>query len=266
VRRLLVAGSERADVAALVKELDALDGLPWKTDMVVPLADAAERCRTHWPDAVVVHAAGTRVSELEDALRWFRGSARVPVIVVSEPGQVEHRLAALAHAVDDDAVLPLDARELAARAARVVVRRDATRRLPLGDLALDSTTNEVTRRSEVVRLTPAEFRLVARLAASPNDPVSLDDLANELGDAASRNTVQVHVSSLRRKLERTGPALIHTAHRKGYVLRPTPAVDLQQRLALLVRREELVKAREEAIARRTELLKHLEQHSKSPRR
>src|SRR5207244_3354547 len=159
-------------------------------------------------------------------------SARLPVLVLTHPEHLKQRLVAVAANVDDDATTPIEPDELVARSDRIVMRRDARRRHPLGDLVLDSSTSEVTRRGERVRLTPAEFRLLSRLAASPNEPVSLDDLAVDLGGGASRNTVQVHISSLRRKLEATGPALIHTAHRRGYVLRPTPAVDVAQRVAL----------------------------------
>ena len=34
------------------------------------------------------------------------------------------------------------------------------------------------------------------------------------------NLVEVHVSALRRKLEVTGPRLIHTERGEGYVIRP----------------------------------------------
>lgn len=124
---------------------------------------------------------------------------------------------------------------------------------------LDASTSEVMRRNARVRLTPTEFKLLARLASTPNEPVDVAELAKaaELRDGA-RNTVQVHVSSLRRKLEPTGPALIHTASGRGYYLRPTPAIDLERRLALLARREQLVKEREEVVARRMELVAKVE--------
>jgi two-component system OmpR family response regulator len=266
VRRMLLAGADRAELMTLAKALASLDQRAWDAE-VVDIADSAERCRESWPDVVTVHCAGVPLSSLRDALRWFRSAARLPVIVLTRPDQVDHRLLALGALADDDAILPIDPLELRTRAERLVHRREAARRQALGDVVLDAASNEVIRRGDRVRLTPAEFRLLARLCATPNTPVALDDLAAELGDGASRNTVQVHISSLRRKLDATGPVLIHTAHRRGYTFRPTPAVDLEQRLVLLLRREELVKAREEAVARRTELLKRLEsRRPPAPRR
>jgi DNA-binding response OmpR family regulator len=261
---MLLAGADRAELTTLAKALASLDERAWHADAAA-LSDTAERCRESWPDVVAVHCAGVPPSALRDALRWFRSAARLPVIVLTRADQVDHRLLALGALADDDAILPVDPRELQARAEQLVHRREAARRQALGDVVLDAASNEVIRRGARVRLTPAEFRLLSRLCATPSTPVALDDLAAELGDGASRNTVQVHVSSLRRKLDAAGPALIYTAHRRGYTFRPTPAVDLEQRLALLQRREELVKAREEAVARRTELLERRES-PRPPRR
>jgi DNA-binding response OmpR family regulator len=39
-------------------------------------------------------------------------------------------------------------------------------------------------------------------------------------DEFAPNLVEVHVSSLRRKLEAHGPRLVHTERGEGYVLRP----------------------------------------------
>ena len=215
--------------------------------------------RNDWPNVALVHASAAQPTDLRDAFRWLKVAARLPVLVVTAPDDLPHRLLAIAHRIDDHAIEPVATEELLARLDRLTRTRAAIRRGPLGDLTLDATTHEATRRGHRVRLTPTEHALLARLVASPNEPVPVEALAEAAGlDAKKRNAVQVHVSTLRRKLEPTGPTLIHTASGRGYYLRPTPEIDIEQRLALLARREQLVKEREQAVARRTELLSRLE--------
>jgi DNA-binding response OmpR family regulator len=255
-RRMLLVGDDLGELRVLAKELAALDDNAWAT-AVASLESSPQAIRERWPDLITLHCNGLTTAELRGALHWFCTVARLPVLVLTRPDQLKLRLAALNGSADDDATLPIDAVELRTRAERLVARRHATQR-PLGDLALDATTHEVLRDGQRIAVTPAEFRLLARFVASPNELVTVDELVTALGDGAARNTAQVHISSLRRKLEASGPKLIHTVHRRGYVLRPIPTIDIDRRLALVKRREDLVKAREDAVARRIEILNQRE--------
>ncbi len=231
----------------------------WSVRIVKPLLSLPHATDNDWPDVAVLNACDSQPQDLRDALRWLKVAARLPVLIVTGPEDLEHRLVSITYRVDDHMVEPVAIEELLARLDRLVRTRSHRRRAPLGDINLDPATFEVARRGSRVRLTPTEFKLLARLVKSPNEPVSVDDLAEAAGlRLTKRNTVQVHVSTLRRKLEGTGPPLIHTASGRGYYLRPTPEIDVDQRLALLARREHLVKEREAAVARRTELLARME--------
>ncbi|HEY3831614.1 MAG TPA: response regulator transcription factor [Acidimicrobiia bacterium] len=261
-----MTGDARAWLDDAAKALMARAQTTWSVHVVSPLNAIPTAVRTEWPDVALVHASESQPADLRDALRWLKVAARLPVLVVTARGDVEHRLLAVELRIDDHAIEPVAIEELYARIDQLVRSRAALRRGPLGDLTLDAKTHEVARRGHRVRLTPTEFAMLARLTASPNEPVSVEALAEAGGlDLARRNTVQVHISALRRKLEPTGPALIHTSSGRGYYLRPTPEIDAEQRLALLARREQLVKEREEAVARRTELLARFESQRRHPR-
>jgi two-component system response regulator MprA/two-component system response regulator PrrA len=265
-RRLLVTGDARGWLDDAAGALAARANRAWSVQVVHPLASVPNAVRQEWPDVALLHASATQPADLQDAFRWLKVAARLPVLVVTAPADVEQRLLSVAHRIDDHAVEPVTTEELYLRLERLFRARAARRRGPLGDLTLDPATHEVARRGRRVRLTPTEFALVSRLATSPNEPVSVEALAQAASlDIAKRNTVQVHISTLRRKLEDTGPALIHTASGRGYYLRPTPEIDIEQRLALLSRREQTVKEREEAVARRTELLARFETQRRPPR-
>lgn len=87
------------------------------------------------------------------------------------------------------------------------------------DLSLDASSRTVIHGDVRVRLTPLEFRLLACLAAHPNEIVSREELSRELTgvDEEKSNLVDVYVGYLRKKLG--NPALITTKRGQGYALR-----------------------------------------------
>jgi DNA-binding winged helix-turn-helix (wHTH) protein len=70
-------------------------------------------------------------------------------------------------------------------------------------------------------ITHREFLLLTMLARHPNRVLNREVLMDRLWghEAVTPNTIEVHISSLRRKLETHGPRLIFTVRRVGYVLR-----------------------------------------------
>ena len=97
------------------------------------------------------------------------------------------------------------------------------KRLEVGDLVLDGDRHEVRRDGELVELTLSEFRLLWALVSRPGRVFQRAQLVEKITAGESliidRN-VDVHVSSLRRKL---GPAgkMIATVRGVGYKCRDT---------------------------------------------
>jgi two-component system OmpR family response regulator len=73
-----------------------------------------------------------------------------------------------------------------------------------------------------VPLTPTEFDLLATLARAADQVFSKAQLLTLVWgfDQYDPNLVEVHMSSLRRKLDNETTRLIHTERGRGYVLRP----------------------------------------------
>jgi DNA-binding winged helix-turn-helix (wHTH) protein len=116
-----------------------------------------------------------------------------------------------------------------------------------------------------VSLTPSELAVLDRLLATPGQVVAKDELLAAIGGSArTANAVEVHVSSLRRKLEYAGPPVVHTVHGQGYVLRPVPTFDAANRADLLEMRERLVRQREQAMARRDQIVADMESRFARP--
>jgi DNA-binding response OmpR family regulator len=102
---------------------------------------------------------------------------------------------------------------------RALLRRGAASRpviLSAGDIQLDVASRVCTKRGEPVDLTPREFSVVEYLLRRQGEVVPKSEIMEHIWDFAfdgGDNVVEVHVSSLRRKL---GPDAIETIRGAGY--------------------------------------------------
>ncbi|WP_380282208.1 response regulator transcription factor [Kitasatospora purpeofusca] len=98
----------------------------------------------------------------------------------------------------------------------------APRRTVLGDLVVDSAARTCTRAGAPIALTPREFALLDHLARRAGEAVSKRDLLEEVWDSgpdSDPNTVEVHISSLRRKIDAPfGRSAVQTVRGSGYRL------------------------------------------------
>src|ERR1700748_2187633 len=95
--------------------------------------------------------------------------------------------------------------------------------LEVGDLQLNPDTREVHRGEREIELTNREFELLEFLMRNERLVVSRERLLDEVwgyDPMAATNTIDVFISTLRRKLEAGGePRLLHTKRGAGYVLK-----------------------------------------------
>lgn len=148
-----------------------------------------------------------------------------PILMLTARDEVEDRIRGLELGADDYLTKPFAFGELKARVA-ALLRRDRVQRrraLQIADLVIDTETREVSRNGKAVALTRREFDLLAALAARTGHAVSKDTIRAAWGETESySNTVDVHMASLRRKLDSDRPEaerLFHTVYGYGYVLR-----------------------------------------------
>jgi two-component system response regulator QseB len=134
-----------------------------------------------------------------------RGDAR-PVLILTARDAVADRVAGLDAGADDYVVKPFDLDELAAR-IRALGRRRAGRAVPQlrhGTLFLDPVTREVTQDGAPVALSPREFALLEALLTRPGAVLSRAQLEEKLygwDEPVESNAIEVHLSTLRRKLK-----------------------------------------------------------------
>jgi len=154
-------------------------------------------------------------------LRALRSRGDVtPVIVLTALDQVSERIAGLNAGADDYLVKPFDLAELSARIGSVG-RRYSGNPNPLithGALEIDLASRSIHRDGKPVQLTAREWALLEAFLARPGQLLSKPQLEEKLYafDAEiESNTIEVHVSRLRKKL---GTGVIETERGLGYRL------------------------------------------------
>lgn len=146
------------------------------------------------------------------------------VLLLTAKDRVEDRVKGLNEGADDYLVKPFAFQELLAR-VRALVRRRYDRASPIitiGNLVINTATEEVTRGDERIELTKREFSLLLYLAMREGHNVSRTEIwenVYEFNSDAHSNVVDVYIRYLRKKLERPcWPQLLHTRRGFGYRL------------------------------------------------
>ena len=155
--------------------------------------------------------------------------ARIPTIFLTARSDEIDRIVGLELGADDYVVKPFSPRELVAR-VRAVLRRltagpsaGSGQVLRIHDLAIDLDAHDVRRADAHVELTPAEFRILAALAAEPGRVFTRTQLLDKLDDDGGiyERTLDRHINNLRKKLEPhpEQPIYVMTVYGVGYKMR-----------------------------------------------
>lgn len=154
-------------------------------------------------------------------LRALRAAGDVtPVIILTALDQVTDRIEGLNAGADDYLVKPFDLDELSARIGSVA-RRYSGNPNPIirhRGLDIDIARRSVHRDGKAVQLTAREWALLDAFLTRPGQLFSKPQLEEKLYDFGAdieSNTIEVHVSRLRKKL---GTDLIETERGLGYRL------------------------------------------------
>ena len=149
-----------------------------------------------------------------------------PILMLTARDSLDDRVDGLGAGADDYLTKPFAFAELLAR-LRALLRRARLAQptvLRVTDLALDPASRKVTRAGTPVVLTPREYALLEVLMRHAGETVSRTRLVERVWDDAADvldNLVDVHVSHLRKKIDRPGSVpLIHTVRGFGYQLGP----------------------------------------------
>ena len=176
--------------------------------------------RAQPPDLVILDVMLPGVDGVS-VCRTIREKSVVPIVMPTARTDPVDVVLGLEAGADDYVTKPFEPSILAARLRAVlrrVARHDASPVLRVGEVEIDRQGMEVRVGTELVSLTPTEYRLLLELAEHSGAVLSRERLLEEVWGyvwAGDTRLVDMHVRRLRAKI---GPETIETVRGAGYKL------------------------------------------------
>ncbi|WP_027093745.1 response regulator transcription factor [Cohnella thermotolerans] len=225
-RRILIVDDDR-EIAGLIEIYLKNEG--FETAKAHDGEQALARLAEEPFDLVVLDIMMPKLDGLE-ACRRIRETRELPILMVSAKAEDMDKILGLMTGADDYLIKPFNPLELLARVKSLLRRSyqynkgvadDADEAvIEVGPLRIDRRSHLVEADGKPIRLTSTEFGILALLAASPGRVFSAEEIFQQVWKEKyfeSNNTVMVHISKLRDKLEQeAGDKLIVTVWGVGY--------------------------------------------------
>lgn len=165
-----------------------------------------------------------------DILARLREDGGLPVILLSALGAEQDRITGFSGGADDYLPKPFSMAELSVRIGAVLRRVELERNKPgpraagIAGLALDENRQDAHCNGRWLGLTGTEYRLLEQLLSQPGEAFDKPFLYQQVlnrGFGQHDRSLDMHVSHLRRKLERVGYARgeLRTVWGQGYMFR-----------------------------------------------
>ncbi|MGO4538182.1 response regulator transcription factor [Paenibacillus sp. 2TAB19] len=229
-RRILIVDDER-EIADLIEIYLKNEG--FETVKAYDGEQALDTFAKHSFDLVILDIMMPKMDGLE-VCRRLRQNQAVPILMLSAKTQDMDKIMGLMTGADDYMIKPFNPLELLAR-VRSLLRRSyqyntppaeapvsarEDRELRLGPLRIDRLSHTAEVNGKALHLTSTEFGILYLLAGNPGRVYSAEDIFHHVWKEKyfdSNNTVMVHISKLRDKLDKElGEKLIITVWGVGY--------------------------------------------------
>ena len=227
-RRILIVDDDR-EIAGLIAIYMKNEG--FETELAHDGQDALDKLESGAYDLVVLDVMMPRMDGLEACRRIRDRQGGIPILMVSAKSEDMDKILGLMTGADDYVVKPFNPLELVVR-VKTLLRRAYQYGSPasaapeeegvikLGELTINKTTHTAEAEGRPVHLTSTEFGILYLLASNPGRVFSAEDIFQQVWKEKyfeSNNTVMVHISKLRDKLEQEmGRKLIVTVWGVGY--------------------------------------------------
>ena len=222
--RLLLAEDD-SQLASVLTDTLLAEGF-WVTRVADGLAAVAQAGEGGY-DLLVLDLTLPGQSGLAVCRQLRERGINLPILILTGWTETQHKVTSLRLGADDYVTKPFEPDELLAR-IHALVRRSRWVSMAvscqLGPIEVDLLRARVTKHQRPVELTTKELMLLQYLFARRGCAISRTELLSEVWGyrSASTRTVDVHVATLRRKLEDNPahPVYIVTVPRSGYMIRP----------------------------------------------
>ena len=161
-----------------------------------------------------------------DVCEKIRRIGDVPILMLTAMTELKDRVHGLDLGADDYLTKPFELKELHAR-LEILMRRNSTliirgNELRAGDLYMNLKDHTVQNGDVDIELTRKEYSLLEYFLRNKNRILSRLKILTHVWDQnvdIFSNTVDVHVASLRKKIQINGQDYIKTIHGVGYMLK-----------------------------------------------
>ena len=185
-------------------------------------AELLDRIEPEAPNVLIVDI-GLPDADGRDICQALRAQGvQTPVLFLSARDALTDRVTGFSAGGDDYVTKPFAFAELVARLHALLRRAGETGAVERAALRLDPLAHAAFVDGEKISLTPTEFRLLAKLVASPGQAVRRRELVQTgwpHGAQVRDNTLDAYIARLRRKLgSHDGAPTIATVHGVGYAI------------------------------------------------
>lgn len=214
MRILLVEDDEMLGKATLAG-LRTSFAVDWLTNA----EDASEALRTTPYDLIVLDINLPQKSGLSLLQDLRKQNNQIACLLLTARDATYHKVEGLNAGADDYLVKPFDLDELLARCGALIRRRHGrgTPVIKHKDIVFDPVAKSIEKEGVIVALSAMEFSIAELLLSSIGKILSRQQIESRIydwsNDDIGSNTVEVHISALRRKL---GKDFIKTIRNIGY--------------------------------------------------
>lgn len=166
----------------------------------------------HNPHLIIMDVMMPKCNGILATIR-IRQQSNVPILMLSAKSEGSDRVLGLEAGADDYLIKPFYQQELLARVRALLRRYDALGsiresksedQIRVGSVILDTAKKQLFVRGEAVRLTATEFKILMVMMSNPGRVYSAEEIYERVWESdayAVENTVMVHISRIREKLE-----------------------------------------------------------------
>jgi two-component system OmpR family response regulator len=225
-RRVLVIEDDETTAQEIMRELTSRG---FEVHGVADGADGLREASSGTYDLITLDRMLPNVDGLTVASTLKANGVDTPILMISSLYDVDERVQGLRAGGDDYLSKPFALSEMAARVEVLLRRRkaDADRLLlRFADLELDLVNHVARRAGRDLRLFPTELKLLEMFMRNSGQALTRTMIFETVWGYRfdpGTNLIDVHVGTLRKKLEAAGaPPLLHTARGVGYILSVQP--------------------------------------------
>lgn len=219
--RLLIIKNEPSPISLLCQRFEAsgYEVLIARTGI-----EGQSLCFSSSPDVVMLDLTLPDMDGIQVLKNLRRKAVSVPVMILTERGEIDHRVSALLEGADDYVMKPFKFSELLERIATLEKRRSfaSIAVLKCDDIVIDLIARKVSVNGEHIPIRTRKFAVLTYLVKHQGEVVSREELAREIWQDESvttKNVIEVQINRLRTIFANAGhPLRLQTVRGQGYVI------------------------------------------------